>query len=227
MAPIADPCTKGFQKAKASRWTAWLPKLTEGISKFAYGRCLTAAATANHILRPATGSPQPLPLQSPCYGLSAVSAWTVMLQLSAPLYGAVVGSLACPLLAISSALISASQPLQLTYLGCIMQTYKDALQSPSASCPAGVFLSPIIHFAVSIYNMYMDTMATMTSWAISSWVAANTLPVCESPTPELCPVCTPPCQLPFMLHTCCPTAWLCLAPPKPICLHTSCVCQHS
>ena len=30
-----------------------------------------------------------------------------------------------------------------------------------------------------MYNIYMDTMATFNSLAISPWVAANTLPICE------------------------------------------------
>ena len=83
VATIADPCSKGFRKAKASPWTARVAKLTEGLFNFAYGRCPTAAATANHTPWPAVGSPQLLPLEGSCYDPSAVSACTATLQLSA------------------------------------------------------------------------------------------------------------------------------------------------
>lgn len=98
VAPIADPCTKGFRKAKASRRTAGVTKLLEGASNLAYGRCPTAAAAANRTPRPAVGSPQLLPLQGPSYGLSTVSAWTAMLHLTA-LCMPCEGPPACPLLA--------------------------------------------------------------------------------------------------------------------------------
>ncbi len=204
VAPIADPCTKGFRKAKASRRTAGVTKLLEGASNLAYGRCPTAAAAANHTPRPAVGSPQLLPLQGSCYGLSTVSAWTAMLHLPAFCMHC-EGPPCLPPACHPSAVASCP-------CGATCGTSSGAFQSPSASCPAGVLIRPAVSFATAMYNIYMDTVAAISSFAISSWVATPTLPICESPTPELCPVCTPPCQLPVLSHSCCPTLGLRMTP---------------
>ena len=85
VAPIANPCSKLFHKAKASRWTASPIKMTEGAGSLADGRCPTAAAAANHMPWPARGSPQLLRLHGSCYGLSRISARAAVLHLTGPL----------------------------------------------------------------------------------------------------------------------------------------------
>ena len=91
------------------------------------------------------GSPQLLPLQTIRFGLpwaplscclrrapamaSALSAWTPILQLPAPLCGTVTGLPGCALPATPSALIGANQPLQLPYMCCTCETSSSASQS--------------------------------------------------------------------------------------------------
>ena len=69
-------------------------------------------------------TPPLLTLEASCYGLSMVSALTVMLRMTAPLYGTVMGLPGCSLVATPSALTGSSQTLQLPYLWFTMPNFK-------------------------------------------------------------------------------------------------------
>ena len=109
-----------------------------------------------------------------------------------------------------------------------MRNFKRRISKPSASLPAGLVVSPTVHFAGAINNMYMDTgtAAAVTGGTSSAilWVTKSALPICESFTRELCPFCPPLCQLPAVSHACCPTVGLCLCPKTlPDLVHLACV----
>ena len=174
------------------------------------------------VVRPAAGSPQLLPSQGSCYGLSAVSAC----------HAAAVcpfvwrsGLPPCwPLLATPSALVGSSQPLHLPHVWCSMRNLKWRIIKPAASSPAGILFSPAVSCAKSLYNMYMESMAVLASLVISPWVAANTLPVCESPILS----CAQPAHpLPAAFCVARPLSHSWAVPPKPTCLDTSWLCEQA
>ena len=109
--------------------------------------------------------------------------------------------------------VGTGRPLQPPYLWCTMQNFTRRISKPLASCPAGFFISPIISIATVMYNIYIHTMAAITCYFISSWVAANTLPICESQllccahSAHLCASCLPGC-MPVVRQ------WGCGAPPE-------------
>ena len=87
-----------------------------------------------------------------------------MLQLSAPLYGTVMGLPGCPLLAIPSALIGSSQPLQPPHLWCSMRNFKLHISKPFASLSRRSGHQLHCPHANAVYSNYMEAAGSIISY---------------------------------------------------------------